>query len=325
MRPRLLAQARLSGMRRVTPATDFGWAVTQPGEGTVSLFDRDLRAVATVPIPFDAPQVEVGATDRLIAVADKHEIAVSDHGGAVQWRRTWAEVGGHAGVDFGLDGTGVLWVRAAGRLVALDAATGEEIHRIWLPGPEGARFIHRTADTWTGLTLVDPDTCSSGLAAVEAGRIALRPLAELRLFGFSPAGGRYLTVSFDEQLSVREVATDAVIAERHLDDLPDKPTSLADRSDLDRAMFVTDELILIVISAVDRHTDVEHLLLAAHSLRCRSQLRYPHLFGPGVVHPAPTPGRWLTRHLKEDLLQLWQLDDRLDDEPPPGQLALLDR
>jgi hypothetical protein len=55
MRPRLLAQARLSGMRRVTPATDFGWAVTQPGEGTVSLFDRDLRAVATVPIPFDAP------------------------------------------------------------------------------------------------------------------------------------------------------------------------------------------------------------------------------------------------------------------------------
>jgi hypothetical protein len=318
-------------MHRVTPAAGLGWTVTEPGNATISLFNHDLHAVARMPMPLDAPQINVSATDRLVAAGDKHEIAVVDYSGAVQWRSSWSKIAGGAtaGADFDLDDAGVLWVRLArrvhaGELVAIQASTGEAIHRISLPGPDAAWFVHRPADTWTGLALIDPGLWLAALVTVDAGRIVLQPLAGHGLAGFSPAGGRYLTMSFEGRLSVRELATDTVIVDRHLDDLPDKPATLTGRSDLDRAMFLTEELILTAVAATAPHGAVEeHLLLAARSLRYRSQLRYPHPYSPGAVHPAPTTGRWLTHHHKEDLLQLWQLSGHLDDEPPPGQLALL--
>ncbi|WP_231935189.1 hypothetical protein [Micromonospora viridifaciens] len=140
----------------------------------------------------------------------------------------------------------------------------------------------------------------------------------------SPAGDRYLTLALDGFLSVSDVTTDTVIAERHLEDLPDTPPCLTSCRYLDRAVFLTDDLILAVVSTVDLPDDAEdHLLLSAHSLRYRSQVRYPHPHRSGAIHPTHQPGRWLTRHHEEDQLRLWQLDARLDDEPLPGQIALL--
>jgi hypothetical protein len=162
------------------------------------------------------------------------------------------------------------------------------------------------------------------LVGLDAEHVVLRPLAGDDLAGFSPAGDRYLTMALDGFLSVRDVTTDTVIAQRHLEDLPDTPPCLASWRYLARAVFLTDELILIAVSTADLPDDLEdHLLLSARSLRCRSQVRYSHPHRSGTIHPKQQPGRWLTRHQEEDQLRLWQLDGRLDDEPLPGQTALL--
>ncbi|MER5338703.1 hypothetical protein [Micromonospora sp. NPDC002717] len=325
MQPRLINQVWLPGIRHVTQATGLGWAVTESASFTVNLFDHDLRRVARFAVPLDDPRMNVGATSQLVAAGDKHQIVVLDHNGAVLWRSSWDRLGGSAtvGADFDLDGDDILWVRLAGtkELVAIHAATGKEINRTPLPGPEAASFVHRPADTWTGLTLPHPEPSPSMLIGLNAGHIVLRPLAGDDLAGFSPAGDRYLTTAFDGFVSVRNVTTDNVIAERHLEDLPDTPRGWRY---VDRAVFLTDELILIAVSTADLPDDAEgHLLLSARRLRCRSQMRYPHPHRFGSIHPAQQPGRWLTRHHEEDRLRLWQLDGRLDDEPLPGQIALL--
>lgn len=78
-----------------------------------------------------------------------------------------------------------------------------------------------------------------------------------------------------------------MIADRHLDDLPDTPPNLAGSRFSDWAAFLTDELILIALSAVDLPDDgEEHLLLSARSLRCRSRIRYPMLHSPGSTRGA---------------------------------------
>ncbi|MEV0811302.1 hypothetical protein [Micromonospora sp. NPDC050200] len=325
MQPRLINQVWLPGIRHVTQATGVGWAVTESASVTVNLFDHDLRRVARFAVPLDDPPMNVGATSQLVAAGDKRQIVVLDHNGAVHWRSSWDRLGGSVtvGAGFDLDGDDILWVRLADtkELVAIHATTGKEIHRTPLPGPEAAWFVHRLVDTWTGLTLLHPDPSPAMLIGLDAERIVLRPLAGDDLAGFSPAGDRYLTMAFDGFLSVRDVTTDTVIAERHLEDLTDTPLSCRY---LDRAVFLTDELILIAVSTADLPDDAEgHLLLSARRLRCRSQVRYPHTHRTGSINPAQQPGRWLTRHHEEDMLRLWQLDGRLDDEPLPGQIALL--
>ncbi|MEU4712906.1 hypothetical protein AB0F73_04475 [Micromonospora purpureochromogenes] len=304
----------------------MSWAVTEAASITVNLFDHDLRHMARFAVPLDDPQMNVRANGQLVAAGDKHQIVVLDHNGAVQWRSDWHRLGAAAGVDFDLDGDHILWVRLAGtkELVAIHATTGKEIHRTPLPGPEAAWFVHRPVDTWTGLALLHPDPSPAMLIGLDAEHIVLRPLVGHDLAGFSPAGHRYLTMALDGFLSVRDVTTDIVIAERHLEDLPNTPPGLACWRYLDRAVFLTDELILIAVSTADLPDDAEeHLLLSACSLRCRSQMRYPHPHRSGSIYPAQQPSRWLTRHHEEDLLRLWQLDGRLDDEPLPGQIALL--
>ncbi|MFG3714802.1 hypothetical protein [Micromonospora sp. NPDC047730] len=167
MQPRLINQVWLPGIRHVTQATGLGWAVTESASVTVNLFDHDLRRVARFAVPLDDPQVNVVATSRLVAAGDKHQIVVLDHNGAVHWRSSWDRLGGSAtiGADFDLDSDDILWVRLAGtkELVAIHAATGKEIHRTPLPGPEAAWFVHRPADTWTGLTLPHPEPSPSML------------------------------------------------------------------------------------------------------------------------------------------------------------------
>ncbi|MEU4790584.1 hypothetical protein AB0F95_12870 [Micromonospora tulbaghiae] len=325
MRPRLINQVRLPGIRHVTQAAGLGWVVTEQDRVAVNLFDHELRRVARLAAPLDGPQMKVSATRRLVAAGDAHQIVVLDHDGVVRWRTSWDRLGG-SGADFHLDGDHVLWIRLADteELVAVHGASGAEIRRTPLPGPEAAWFLHRSVGAWTGLTLADPDQTRALLIRLDAEHIVSRQLAGGDLAGFSPAGGRYLALTLDGFLSVRDVASDAVITARHLEDLPGAPSSLAGCRHVDRAVFLSEELILAAPNTEGLPDDAEgHLLLSALSLRCRSQVRYPHHDGSGAVHPSYQPGRWLTRHHEDDQLRLWQLDARLDDEPMPGQLALL--
>lgn len=316
----------LPGIQHVTQATSLGWVVTEPNSATVNLFDHELRRVGRVAVPLDDPQMNVAATGQLVAAGDKHQIIVLDHRGGIHWRSDWDRLGGSADAGFHLDGEHVLWVRLTDtkELVAIDATTGKEIHRTPLPGPEAAMFVHRPVDTWTGLTLFHPDPSPAMLVGLDAEHIALRPLTGDDLAGFSPAGDHYLTMAPDGFLSVRDLTTGTMIVEGHLEDLPDMPPGPASWRYLDRAVFVTDELILIDVSTADLPDDAEdHLLLSARGLRCRSQVRYPHPYRSGAIHPSQQPGRWLTRHHQQDQLRLWQLDGRLDDDPLPGQVPLL--
>ncbi|MBU8860530.1 MULTISPECIES: PQQ-like beta-propeller repeat protein [unclassified Micromonospora] len=323
MQPRSINQVRLPGIRHVTEAAGLGWAVTERESATVHLFDHDLRRVTRLAAPLDDPPMTVSATRRLVAAGDDHQIVVLDHDGAVRWRSSWDRLGGSAG-GFHLDGDHVLWIRLGDALVAVHGVSGAEIRRTPLPGPEAAWFVHSPEGDWTGLTLLDPDQSRAMLIRLDAGRIVSRPLAGGGLAGFSPAGGRYVTPALDGFLSVRDVAFGAVIAEGHLEDLPGMPPSRPSCRDVDRAVFLTEDLILTALTSADLPDDAEeHLLLSALSLRCRSRLRYPHHHGSGAVHPSYEPGRWLTRHHEDDQLRLWQLGARLDDEPMPGQLALL--
>ncbi|MEW2590417.1 hypothetical protein AB0893_08380 [Micromonospora aurantiaca] len=326
MQPRLVNEVRLPGIRQVTQATGPGWVVTERDSVTVNLFDQELRRVARLAVPLDGPQMKVSATRRLVAAGDEQQIVVLDRDGAIRWRSTWQRLGDSAGADFHLDGDGTLWIRLAGtgELVALHGARGTEIHRIPLPGPEAAWFVHSPRNAWTGLTLLDPDRSDAMLIRLDAEHIVSRPLAGGDLAGFSPAGGRCLTLTTDGFLSVRDVASDAAIAERHLEDLRGAPHWPVSPRYVDHALFLTEDLILIAVNTADLPNDAEgHLLLSALSLGCRSEVRYPRHHGSGSVHPAHQPGRWLTRQHEDDQLRLWQLDVRLDDEPLPGQLALL--
>ncbi|MDO3686184.1 hypothetical protein [Micromonospora sp. C28ISP2-4] len=326
MRPRLISQVRLPGIRHVTQATDLGWVGTERDSTAVNLFDHELRHVARLAVPLDDPRMKVSATRRLVAAGDKQQIVVLDHHGVVRWRSSWDRFGSSAGADFHLDGDHVLWVRLAGtgELVAVNGVSGAEFHRMPLPGPEAAWFLHAPDGVWTGLTLLDPYRSRAMLIRLDGERIVSRPLAGGDLAGFSPAGSRYLTLTPDGYLSVRDVASDAVITARHLEDLPGAPPGLAGCRHVDRAVFLSEDLILATVNTEDLPNDAEgHLMLSALSLRCRSQVRYPHHHGSAAVHPSHQPGRWLTRHHEDDQLRLWQLGARLDDEPIPGQLALL--
>ncbi|MGA4683098.1 MULTISPECIES: hypothetical protein [Micromonospora] len=326
MHPRLINQVRLPGIRHVMQATGLGWVVTEQDRLTVNLFDHELGRVARFAAPLDDPRMQVSATRRLVAAGDAHQIVVLDHDGVVRWRSSWGRLGGSAGADFHLDGDHVLWIRLreTEELVAVNGVSGAEIRRTPLPGPGPAWFISATDGVWTGLTLLDPCQSRAMLIRFDAERIVSRPLAGGDLAGFSPAGGRYLTQTLDGFLSVRDVALDAVITARHFEDLPGTPPSLAGCRHVDRAVFLSEELILAAPNTGSLPNDAEgHLLLSALSLRCRSQVRYPHHDGSGAVHPSYQPGRWLTRHHEDDRLRLWQLGARLDDEPMPGQLALL--
>ncbi|MEV6923296.1 hypothetical protein AB0M46_02120 [Dactylosporangium sp. NPDC051485] len=342
MRPRLINEVRLEGLQHVLPAAGLGWVVTEPATETVSLLDHDLQLVRRVSLPLAVPRLNVSATSRFVAIADSHELVVLDSAGDICWRRPWRRFGADPAdtdVPFHLDTDGILWIRVATtrELVALDAATGVEIHRVTVVGPDAAWFLHRPADASTGLGLLHPDPSRSALISLNNGRIALRPLRGPDLADFSPEGSRYLTMSIDGFLSVRELATETVLAERHLDDLPDLPSRIrfADWCFEYPALFLTDEVLLVTLSPRDYSDDDEHLLLSARSLRYRSRTHYPTLRWPGSIVSAERSGRWLTRDHEESTLRLWQIGDvtpppaspqptstPLDDEPIPGQIAL---
>jgi hypothetical protein len=341
MRPRLINEVRLDGLQHILPAAGSGWVVTEATQ-TVSLFDHDLHLVRRVSLPFTVPRLNVSATSRFIAIADGHDLVVLDSAGNICWRRPWTHFQAEPAdteISFHLDTGGILWIRVATsrELVALDAATGVEIDRATLIGPDAAWFLHRPADTSTGLGLLHPDPSPSALISLDNSRITLRPLRGFDLADFSPEGSRYLTMSIDGFLSIRELASETVLAQRHLDDLPDLPPQIrfADWNLEYPALFLTDEIILVTLGSRDYSHDDTHLLLSARSLRYRSQIDYPTPRWPGSIVSAETSGYWLTHDHEESTLRLWQTGDTapppaspqskstpLDDEPLPGQIAL---
>ncbi|WP_211191614.1 hypothetical protein [Actinoplanes sp. TBRC 11911] len=341
MRPGLISEVRLDRLRHVRPAAGLGWVVTEATEA-VSLLDHDLQLVRRVSLPFAVPRLDVSATSQFIAIADSHELVVLDSAGDIRWRRPRSHLrAGTADTEtsFHIDADGILWIRMATtrELLALDAGTGIEIDRATLVGPDAAWFVHRPTDASTGLGLLHPDPSPSALISLDNSRIVLRPLRGFDLADFSPAGSRYLTMSIDGFLSVRELATETVLVERHLDDLPGLPYRIryADWYFEYPALFLTDEIILVKISSRDYSEDDSHLLLSARSLRYRSQIDYPTPRWPGSIVSAERSGRWLTHYHEESTLRLWQIADTspppagpqarptpLDDEPTPGQLTL---
>ncbi|WP_198171290.1 hypothetical protein [Actinoplanes awajinensis] len=341
MRPSLINEVRLDGLHRVLPAAGLGWLVTESDTDTVSLLDHDLQLVRRVSLPFTVPRLNASATSRFVAIADSHELVVLDRTGDISWRRPWHRCGADptdTDVPFHIDTDDILWIRVAatGELVALDAATGAEIDRVTLTGPDAAWFVHRPADTSTGLGFLHPDPSPSALIRLDSGRITLRPLHGLDLADFSPDGSRYLTMSIDGFLSVRELVTESVLAQRHVDDLPDLPSRIRfDNWSVEYpALFLTDEIIMVPLAPRDYSSDDEHLLLSARSLRYRARTDYPTRRWPGPLVSAESSGRWLTHDHEESTLRLWQIGNTtpppaspraestpLDDAPMPGQIA----
>jgi hypothetical protein len=294
VRPRLINEARVPRAWHVSPALGGGWTVTERRGTTVHLFDAQLRPVASVAVPLEQAPHSARAGGGLIVAGDEHDVAAVGVDGRVWWRNSWEAYAGRptGGAAFDLDADGVLWVGLGwpAEIVLVDAATGAEFDR--LPA--------RLAD--------DDDDDDDADDRPET----------------SPDGGRLLTAETNGWLSVWDAADGAMLARRHLADVPARPPYLdaLDFLDLNRAVFVTDELVLVAVCPDELPGDAEdHLLLSSGGLRCRSRVRYPHLMRAGSVHSAPAPGRWLTQD--DDVLRLWQLDGRLDDEPLPGQLALV--
>ncbi|GLW27542.1 hypothetical protein Areg01_04830 [Actinoplanes regularis] len=329
MRPRLINQRRLEGVRDITSAAGVGWIATEPTCNAVSLFDHDLRLRRRLRVPLDGPRINAAATDRFVVAGDDNGMAAVDHTGKIIWQSAWNRFADNAtnrDTTLHIDAQGVLWIRLADaqQLLALDAASGRELNRVPLAGPEAARFLHRPGDARTGLVLSQPYPSPSALISLVDGRIAVHPLDGFDLDGFNPAGSHYLTEDLEGFLSVRDLATESVLAWRHINDLPELPSDLADSTFTDWATFLTDELILISLGPEDSPDDAgQHLLLSARSLRCRSVVRYPNDLSPGSISASERPGRWLTHHHNTGTLRLWQLGDHLDDGPFPGQLSLL--
>ncbi|WP_433053319.1 hypothetical protein [Dactylosporangium sp. CS-033363] len=162
----------------------------------------------------------------------------------------------------------------------------------------------------------------SWLVRLESGRIALRPLAGERLVGFTPSGDRYFAMPHGF-LTVRAVATDQVVAARHIDDVPGPAAHTGRMWLLEAAAVVSDELVVVAVNLDDFETDFEeHLLLSARSMRCRSTVEYPVPMTQNSIYPADGAGRWLTRSHEERVVRLWQIAGPLDDEAMPGQERL---
>jgi hypothetical protein len=327
MLARLINQVRLDGLRDVTPAVGLGWVVTEPARKTISVLDHNLQLLGRVPMDLTGSRTAIAAGGSFIAASDSNEIAVLEVTGKTCWRKALDRSAGASMGDapsLHIDADGVLWIRAEQALLALDVKSGKEIHRVPLTGPDAALFLHRPTDSRTGLALLHPDPSPSMLISLVNDHIVLQPLVGLDTASFSPAGSQYLTMTMDGFLSVREVATEAVRVWRHLDDLPDLPPDLIGASFASWATFLNDDLVLASVGIPETSDDLQdHLLLSARSLRCRSRVRYPGIADPGSIVGSQQPDRWLTHEHEANTLRLWQLRDRLDDEPLPGQLHLL--
>ncbi|WP_433211720.1 hypothetical protein ACQP00_51060 [Dactylosporangium sp. CS-047395] len=295
--------------------------VTEPSAPAVRVLDSRLRLTALVNVPAGERRFRVSADDRHVVVSTGEELAVVDYRGQLLSRLP-GEHGVAAPPECHLDCHGVLWVHRppVDELVAVEAATGREIARAKLETANGEGvFVSDPTGVWTGLHVAMGYYSRSWLVRLESGRIALRPLDGESLIGLTPSGDRYFAMPRGF-LTVRAVATDQVVAARHIDDVP----GLEERTRLlEAAAVVSDELVIVAVNLDDFETDFEeHLLLSARSMRYRSTVEYPFPMTQNSIYPADGAGRWLTRSHEERVVRLWRIAGPLDDEAMPGQERL---
>ncbi|AGZ39492.1 hypothetical protein [Actinoplanes friuliensis] len=316
MRPRLIAETTVPGLRWVEPIAGAGWVVTQPETPALTVLDTELRTLATVGLPAGDRDMQAAADDTLLAVGTGQELIALERDGQIRWRRSF----GAGRPDPHFDDHGVLWVHLppADELLAVEAATGREIDRVPLDSTHGgALFTRHAGGEWTGLHVaMGQDGSQSWLVRLDGGKIVLRELAGECVTGFLRAGELYFSTPHnDEQLSIREVATDAVVAEHAIEDVPGLPELGEDLILLEAATVVSDDFVLVAVNTDDFDTDLEdHLLLSTSTLGYRATMLYPYEMTHNSIYPADAPGRWLTVDYGENVLRLWQLED----EPEPG-------
>jgi len=173
-------------------------------------------------------------------------------------------------------------------------------------------------NSWTGLHLNHGDgTCHSWLVrpTTDSG-IQITAVAGPTLTAFRHTEPRYLAMSHRAaRLTVRDIATDTVLADRSSDPLAGPDAQLL------TAVVVSNSLALAAFNLDHDATDLElHLLLSTATLQPRSTVAYPHPAHQRGIHRSTESGVWLTR--TDQTLCLWQLDGLLDDDPIPGRQTL---
>jgi hypothetical protein len=300
----------VAGAGRVRPIAGGGWLVSDPDDDATRILDQRLRIAATVPGPHD----NVAADAQHIAVIDEDALAVSDMHGRLLWQRAVAY-----GSECHVDGRGVLWILVGDLLEAVDVTTGRCPGHARLGATHGwSDWIDDPLNGWTGLHLNHGNgTCHSWLArpTTDCG-IQVTAATGPTVTAFHRTEPRYLAMSHQtDRLTVRDIATDTVLADRSCDTLADpdaRPLT---------AVIVSNSLTLAAFNLDDDTTDLElHLLLCAATLQPRSTVAYPHPAHQRDVHRSTESGVWLTR--TDQSLCLWQLDGLLDDDPIPGQQTL---
>lgn len=337
MRPRLIAEALLPDMRAITYLGGVGWLVTQPAARAVSILDDELRILARVPIPTEDQLLGASADDQRVAVVTNNDLIVVDRQGQLLWRMPWslfrqrdqrAERRTSSTPRCHLDTHGVLWVHLPPKdeLVAVEAATGREIDRVDLDTTHGgAYFVRYPGGAWTGLHVaMGQDGSLSWLTQLESGRIVLRPLAGECLTGFTSTGAQYFAMPHNEGIiTIRDVATDAVVAACRTEDLARDEDQLERLILLEAAAIVSDELVVIAINTDNFDTDLEeHLLLNARTMRPRSTVEYAYPMSHNSIYPAGGRDRWLTCNHQDHTVRLWEIDGPLHDEAISGQEQL---
>jgi hypothetical protein len=315
VRPTLLAEVPTTVTAgEIRPIAGEGWLVSDPDTQATHILGRRLQPVAIVP---GLPENVVSANQRHIAVATENDLSVTDLHGHLLWRSDTA-----GAIDCHLDSRDILWTLAGDLVAAADASTGRALGHTRLDAGHG--WSHWTDDFiggWTGLHLTDNGRSRSWLIRLAVdGSILLKPLAGLALTDFHRVEPQYLATSdHAARLTVCDIATNAIVAEKPVDTLAGRDATLL------TAAIVSDSLVVAAVNLDDHTSDQElHVLLSIATLQPHSTVVYPHSAQPHRLGRSAELGTWLTRAdtNRGATLCLWQLDGLLDDDPLPGQQAL---
>jgi hypothetical protein len=301
--------------------------VTHPAESSATVLDAGLDVVTRLDVPVQAQRFRASLSHRHLAAVTLHELVVCDRLGRMLWRRDHSipRAGQPCAPNCHLDAQGVLWVYlpAGDELVAYDAATGAELDRARLDSSVGAAYFfpHPDGERLGLHVAMGQDTPLSHLAWLADGRIRGRDLPGAFLNGFTSTGDRYLALPHDDvpEIAIREVSTGAIVVACDSTDIPGYH-GVSDYRLMEAAALVSDDFVLVAVSA-DTDGDFErHLLLSARSLRWQADVDYRLDMTQNAIAATDGRGRWLTAG-PDATVRLWQLPDRITDVIP-GQLDL---
>ena len=314
MRPHLVAETALPGSSDVTHLDRVGWLATHPADATVTLLDERLRVTARLPVPTGGAAFEASVNERYVAVVSLDQLAVLDRQGRPLWRQEQSieAIGLPCAPSCFLDTRDVLWVYLpeGDDLLAVDAATGDEIDRTRLPSELGAGYFRPHPDrSRLGLHVpMGQDGSYSFLARLDDGRIDCRTLAGECLVGFTSTGERYLSMPHvDGEIGIHDVATGAVLVACAAARIPGYDTGSVHIL-LEAAALVSDEHVVVGVNTDQFETDAEeHLLLSTRDLGHLATLDYGQPMTQYSIRAAGGRGRWLTTGHDDDAVRLWEL------------------